>query len=83
MNDDDLLGEQRAFYRTRAPEYDQWVAAPGRYDRGEGETREWHRQVTRVDAALAGRSRRSDTLTVWAANLALPDGSSPRDHFVG
>jgi len=24
MSDDDLLAEQRAFYRARAPEYDEW-----------------------------------------------------------
>jgi hypothetical protein len=53
MNDKDLLSEQRAFYRARAPEYDEWWQRRGRYDRGDPETREWDRQVATVDAALA------------------------------
>ncbi len=41
MNDDDLLTEQRAFYRARAPEYDEWWQRRGRYDRGEEMAAEW------------------------------------------
>ncbi len=32
--DDELLGEQAAYYRARAPEYDDWWQRTGRYDRG-------------------------------------------------
>ena len=53
MDDDDLLAEQRAFYRARAPEYDEWWRREGRYDRGAGQAREWHDQVVTVEAALA------------------------------
>ena len=34
VNDDDLLAEQRSYYRARAPEYDEWWQRQGRYDRG-------------------------------------------------
>jgi SAM-dependent methyltransferase len=53
VNDDDLLAEQRSFYRARAPEYDEWWQRRGRYDRGEEQLLEWQRQVAVVDDALA------------------------------
>ena len=34
VNDDALLAEQRAYYRARAPEYDEWWQRHDRYDRG-------------------------------------------------
>jgi SAM-dependent methyltransferase len=52
VNDDELLAEQRSFYRARAPEYDEWWQRRGRYDRGEGQLLEWQRQVATVEAAL-------------------------------
>ena len=52
MDDDDLLAEQRTFYRARAPEYDEWWQRRGRYDRGQEQLLEWQRQVATVDAAL-------------------------------
>lgn len=52
-DDDELLAEQRAYYRVRAPEYDEWWQRRGRYDRGEDERAEWDRQVAVVDDALA------------------------------
>lgn len=55
MEDDaDLLAEQRAYYRARAPEYDEWWQRRGRYDRGEDERAEWDRQVAVLDESLAG-----------------------------
>ena len=50
--DDELLAEQRAYYRARAPEYDEWWQRRGRYDRGPDEQAEWNRQVAVLDAAL-------------------------------
>ena len=48
MNDDDLLAEQRSYYRARAPEYDEWWQRRGRSDRGEEHLLEWQRQVAVV-----------------------------------
>jgi len=52
VNDEDLLAEQRSYYRARAPEYDEWWQRRGRFDRGEEELLEWQRQVAVVDDAL-------------------------------
>jgi SAM-dependent methyltransferase len=76
MTDDDLLAEQRAFYRARAPEYDDWWQRRGRYDHGEGELREWQGQVARVEKALASFDPRGDVLELaggtgwWTERLA-------------
>jgi SAM-dependent methyltransferase len=48
----DLLAEQRAFYRARAPEYDDWWQRRGRYDDGPDDAAEWNRQVQLVVQAL-------------------------------
>jgi len=52
MDDDDLLAEQRSYYRARAPEYDEWWQRRGRFDRGHEQELEWQRQVAVVDNAL-------------------------------
>jgi demethylmenaquinone methyltransferase/2-methoxy-6-polyprenyl-1,4-benzoquinol methylase len=52
VDDLDLLAEQRAFYRARAPEYDEWWECTGRYDRGPDKRAEWQRQVSVVEQAL-------------------------------
>ena len=76
MSDDDLLEEQRAFYRARAPEYDDWWQREGRYDRGESHSREWRRQVARVDEALASFNATGNVLELaggtgwWTQRLA-------------
>jgi SAM-dependent methyltransferase len=48
----DLLAEQRAFYRARAPEYDDWWQRRGRYDDGPDDAAEWNRQVQLAVQAL-------------------------------
>ena len=65
MNDEDLLAEQRSYYRARAPEYDEWWQRRGRFDRGEEELLEWQRQVAVVDDALA---------SLWSHGLGLGTG---------
>jgi SAM-dependent methyltransferase len=63
MTDDDLLAEQRAFYRARAPEYDEWWQRLGRYDRGgEADRLEWNREVDVVEGALAAFDPIGDVL---------------------
>jgi demethylmenaquinone methyltransferase/2-methoxy-6-polyprenyl-1,4-benzoquinol methylase len=47
-----LLADQRAFYRARAPEYDEWWQRRGRYDQGPDDAREWHRQVAQITRTL-------------------------------
>ena len=76
MNDDGLLAEQRAYYRARAPEYDEWWQRRGRYDRGPDLADEWDRQVARVAAALEAFGATGDVLEMaggtgwWTERLA-------------
>jgi ubiquinone/menaquinone biosynthesis C-methylase UbiE len=76
LDDDELLQEQRSYYQARAPSYDEWWQRRGRYDRGEHETLEWHRQVAAVDAALARFGVTGDVLELaggtgwWTERLA-------------
>ncbi len=81
MTEDDLLAEQRAFYRARAPEYDEWWQRQGRYDGGgEADRIEWNREVDIVDAALATFAPRGDVLELaggtgwWTERLARTAG---------
>lgn len=48
-----LLGEQIAYYRARAEEYDEWFLRRGRYDRGEELNRRWFADVAEAERALA------------------------------
>lgn len=52
MSDDQLLADQQAYYRARAPEYDEWWQRRGRFDRGSRSTEEWDRQVAQVELSL-------------------------------
>jgi demethylmenaquinone methyltransferase/2-methoxy-6-polyprenyl-1,4-benzoquinol methylase len=76
MDDDSLLADQRAFYRARAPEYDEWWERRGRYDHGVDDRREWDRQVAQVDEALAAFDARGRVLELaggtgwWTERLA-------------
>jgi SAM-dependent methyltransferase len=80
VNDDDLLAEQRAYYRARAPEYDEWWQRRGRYDRGSVLAEEWDGQVAQVADALEAFGVRGDVLEIaggtgwWTQRLALTAG---------
>ena len=76
MSEDDLLAEQRAFYRARAPEYDEWWKREGHYDLGEEQALFWEEQVRDLDTALAAFDARGDVLELaggtgwWTKRLA-------------
>src|SRR5437667_106857 len=67
---------RRAFYRARAPEYDDWWNRRGGYDHGEAENLEWRRQIAVVVAALDSFDARGDVLELaggtgwWTQSLA-------------
>lgn len=46
------LDEQIAYYRARAPEYDEWWERQGRFDRGEEANRAWFAEIAEVEAAF-------------------------------
>jgi hypothetical protein len=49
---DDLLDEQIAYYRARAPEYDDWWFKRGRFQRPPEVRRRWAAEVARLNAAV-------------------------------
>lgn len=75
-NDRELLDEQIAYYRARAPEYDEWFLRLGRYDRGEAHRRTWFAEVAQVEAALREARPRGRVLELacgtglWTRRLA-------------
>jgi SAM-dependent methyltransferase len=76
MDEEDLLEEQRAYYRGRAPDYDEWWQGLGPYDRGPEGRAEWERQVAAVEDALSAFGPRGDVLELaggtgwWTERLA-------------
>lgn len=48
----DVLGEQAAYYRVRAAEYDEWFYRLGRYDCGDALNRRWFAEVHQIMKAL-------------------------------
>ena len=73
---DALLASQIAYYRARAPEYDEWWRREGRYARGEAQRTRWRAEAAEVDAALhrfapAGRILEFACGTgIWTEKLA-------------
>jgi demethylmenaquinone methyltransferase/2-methoxy-6-polyprenyl-1,4-benzoquinol methylase len=81
VDEDRLLAEQRAFYRRRAPEYDDWWQRRGRYDSGPQDAAEWQAQVSVLEAALAEFAPTGDVVELaggtgwWTERLATVAGS--------
>jgi ubiquinone/menaquinone biosynthesis C-methylase UbiE len=50
---DATLEEQIAYYRARAPEYDEWFLRQGRYDLGEQQNARWRAELEEVVQVLA------------------------------
>jgi len=77
MNEDtDLLADQVAFYRTRAPEYDEWWQRRGRYNLGPAQAAEWNAEVAELESELERFSPHGDVLELaggtgwWTERLA-------------
>jgi hypothetical protein len=47
-----IIAEQIAYYRARAPEYDEWFNRRGRYDRGPAHRAEWFQEINIIKKAL-------------------------------
>ena len=62
MNTDELLAEQKSYYRARAAEYDDWWFRRGRYDNGPEWNERWFAEAAEVEAALALFDARGDVL---------------------
>ena len=66
MNPEDLIGEQVAYYRARAPEYDQWWLREGTYDLGPEFNARWAGEVAVVESLLDEFAPRGDVLELAA-----------------
>ena len=70
-----LLAEQLAYYRARAPEYDEWWLRQGRYDRGPTLNSGWFAEGAEVVEALAAFKPRGRILElacgtgIWTRRL--------------
>lgn len=71
MGDDDLLREQVAYYRARAPEYDQWWNREGAWDLGPEFNRAWAGEIDRVRAILDAFRPAGDVLELAAGTGGL------------
>jgi SAM-dependent methyltransferase len=88
IHTDTLIEQQKAYYRARAGEYDEWFLRQGRYDRGPAHAARWWREVDEVRAALerfnpAGRVLElacgtgwwTEQLVRWADEVTAVDAS--------
>ena len=76
LEEERILAEQVAYYRARAPEYDEWFLRQGRYDRGDEHRQLWFHEVALLDAALDEAAPSGDVLElacgtgIWTRRLA-------------
>jgi demethylmenaquinone methyltransferase/2-methoxy-6-polyprenyl-1,4-benzoquinol methylase len=76
MDDAAVLDEQRAYYRARAREYDQWWERTGRFDRGPEANGRWFAEAAVVREALERFDPRGEVLElacgtgIWTEQLA-------------
>lgn len=61
-----VIEEQKAYYRARAQEYEEWFYRRGRYDHGPEHTRQWESEVAEVQYALAEANLTGQTLDIAA-----------------
>ena len=57
-----ILDDQIAYYRARAPEYDDWFWRRGRYDRGQQHRDAWSAEIEVIRSALGLLTRDCDVL---------------------
>jgi demethylmenaquinone methyltransferase/2-methoxy-6-polyprenyl-1,4-benzoquinol methylase len=73
---DRVLQEQIAYYRARAPEYDEWLLRQGRYDQGPVVNAGWRTELEEVIQGLEGFALRGRVLElaggsgIWTKHLA-------------
>ena len=86
---DDLVEQQKAYYRVRAGEYDEWFLRQGRYDHGPEFRARWEREVEEVRGTLerfrptgrvlelaCGTGWWTEQLVRWAGALTAVDASA-------
>jgi demethylmenaquinone methyltransferase/2-methoxy-6-polyprenyl-1,4-benzoquinol methylase len=75
MDEATLLDEQRAYYRARAREYDQWWERTGRFDRGGEANARWFEEAAALRRALDSFDPRGEVLElacgtgIWTERL--------------
>lgn len=85
----DLIEQQKAYYRARAGECDEWFLREGRYDRGPEHRAQWWAEVDEVRAALerfnpsgrvlelaCGTGWWTEQLVRWADDVTAVDASA-------
>jgi demethylmenaquinone methyltransferase/2-methoxy-6-polyprenyl-1,4-benzoquinol methylase len=71
-----VLAEQVAYCRARAPEYDEWFERRGAFDMGPEENQRWHEEVAMIEARLGSFDPRGSVLELacgtglWTDRLA-------------
>ena len=62
----EILDEQQAYYRERAPEYDEYFLRRGRYDEGPERNQQWFAEGEEIRSVIASLTPRGDVLELAA-----------------